>query len=97
MNACLSVSGVTGLPIPARRAVVRTIRPAACRSSRWSSVATNTGPSVRSPMARSIAPGGARRQRDGHHFATLSGDDQSPVPAFQSQVLDVRAGGLRYA
>src|SRR5689334_25171859 len=32
--------GVTGLPIPARRAVLRTIRPAACRSSRRSSLAT---------------------------------------------------------
>lgn len=41
MNACLSVWGVTGLPIPARRAVLRTIRPAACRSSRRSSLATN--------------------------------------------------------
>jgi hypothetical protein len=55
MNACLSVWGVTGLPIPARRAVLRTIRPAACRSSRRSSLVTNTGPSVRSPMTRSIA------------------------------------------
>ena len=55
MNACLSVRGVTGLPIPARRATLRTIRPAPCRSSRRPSVARNTGPSVRSPMAKSIA------------------------------------------
>ena len=33
MNACRSVCGVTGLVIPARRAVLRTIRPAPCRST----------------------------------------------------------------
>ncbi len=55
MNACLSVWGVTALVIPARRAVLRTIRPAPCRSSRRPSGARNTGPSVRSPMAKSIA------------------------------------------
>ncbi|HEU5388023.1 MAG TPA: hypothetical protein VFV73_19175 [Streptosporangiaceae bacterium] len=55
MNAWRSVWGVPGLPIPARRAVWRTIRPAPCRSSRRPSAARNTGPSVRSPMARSIA------------------------------------------
>jgi hypothetical protein len=43
------------LPIPARRAVLRTIRPAPCRSSRRPSAARNTGPPVRSPTARSIA------------------------------------------
>jgi hypothetical protein len=55
MNACLSVCGVTVLPILARRAVLRTIRPAPCRSSRCPSAVRNIGPSVRSPMARSIA------------------------------------------
>jgi hypothetical protein len=55
MKACLSVCGVTALVVPARRAVLRTIRPAPCRSSRRLSVARNTGPTVRSPMARSIA------------------------------------------
>ena len=55
MKACLSVWGVTDLPILARRAVLRTIRPAARRSSRRPSAARNTGPPVRSPMARSIA------------------------------------------
>ena len=44
-----------GLPIPARRATRRTIRAAPCRSSRRPSPARNIGPSVRSPMARSIA------------------------------------------
>src|SRR6185312_12382083 len=43
------------LPIPERRAIWRTTRPAPCRSSRRPSFARNTGPSVRSPMARSIA------------------------------------------
>ena len=55
MNACVSVWGVTALPIPARRAILRMIRPAPCRSSRRPSAARNTGPLVRSPMARSIA------------------------------------------
>jgi hypothetical protein len=74
--------------------VRRTSRPAPCRSSRRPPAARNTGPSVRSPMARSIAPGGARRQRNGHHLAALAGDGQGPVPALQTQVLDVGAGGL---
>ena len=47
--------GLTTLAIPARRAVLRTIRAAPCRSSRRPSAARNTGPSVRSPMARSSA------------------------------------------
>ena len=58
MNACLSVCGVTALVITARRATLRTIRPAPCRSSRRLSAPRNTGPSVRSPMARSIARAG---------------------------------------
>jgi hypothetical protein len=45
---------VTSLVIPALRAVVRTIRPAACRASRRPTLAMNSGPSARSPMARSI-------------------------------------------
>jgi hypothetical protein len=55
MNACLSVWGVTALVIPARPATLWTIGPAPCRSSRRPSAARNTGPSVRSLMARSIA------------------------------------------
>ena len=55
MNACLSVWGVTVLAIPARRATLRTIHPAPCRSSRRPSAARKTGPSHRSPVARSIA------------------------------------------
>jgi hypothetical protein len=39
---------------------------------------------------------GARGERDGDDLAALAGDDQGPVAALQSQVLDVRAGGLRY-
>jgi hypothetical protein len=51
----VSVCGVTALALTARRAILRTIGPAPCRSSRRPSAARNTGPSVRSPMARSIA------------------------------------------
>jgi hypothetical protein len=41
-------------------------------------------------------PGGARGERDGDHLAALARDHQGAVPAFQAQVLDVRAGRLRY-
>jgi hypothetical protein len=36
-------------------------------------------------------PGGARRERDGHHLAALTGDRQRPVPALKAQLLDVGA------
>ena len=39
--------------------------------------------------------GGPRCERDGDDLAALAGDGQGPVPAFQAQVLDVRAGRLR--
>ena len=39
-------------------------------------------------------PGGPRRQRDDDDLATFAGDGQRPVPALQSQMLDVGAGGL---
>jgi hypothetical protein len=40
--------------------------------------------------------GGAGCQRDGDDLAALAGDGKGPVPAFQAQLLDVGAGGLRY-
>jgi hypothetical protein len=49
MKACRSVCGVTILVIPARRAVLPTMRPAPCRSSGRPSAARNSGPSVREP------------------------------------------------
>jgi len=55
MNGCLSVCGLTCLAIPARRLARATIRAAPCRSSRFPSEVTNSGPSERSPIARSIA------------------------------------------
>jgi hypothetical protein len=55
MNACRSVCGPTGLVIPARPATRRTIRAAPCRFSRRPSAARKTGPSLRSPTARSSA------------------------------------------
>ena len=94
MKACLSVWGVTDLPILARRAVLRTIRPGA--------VPVQPSP-VRGQEHRPAGPfadgqvdraGGPRRQRDGDDLAALAGDCQRPVPALQPQVLDVRAGGL---
>jgi len=56
VNACRSVCGVTAVAIPARRAVVRTIRPAPCRSSRRPSPARN-----RAAGTVVDGPGGPRR------------------------------------
>jgi hypothetical protein len=62
-------------------------------------------PSVRSEEDRAFGaladgqvdrPGGAWRERDGNDLAALAADDQGPVPAFQAQLLDVRAGRLRH-
>jgi hypothetical protein len=39
-------------------------------------------------------PRGARCERDGGDLAALAGDHQSPVPALDTQCLDVGAGGL---
>jgi hypothetical protein len=39
--------------------------------------------------------GVARGERDRDDLAALAGDDEGPVPAFQTQVLDVGTGGLR--
>jgi hypothetical protein len=39
-------------------------------------------------------PGGARRERDGDDLAALAGNRESPVAAFQTEVLNVGAGGL---
>ena len=63
MNACHSVWGVTALVIPARRVILRTIRPAPCRSSRRPSAGQEYGP-VRSFAGDQVdRPGRARRQR----------------------------------
>jgi hypothetical protein len=43
------------LASPARRATLRTIRPAPCRSSRCLAAVVKIGPSQRSAIARSIA------------------------------------------
>ena len=91
VNACRSVCGVTAVAIPARRAVVRTIRPAPCRSSRRPSPARN-----RAAGTVVDGPGGPRRRRDGCHLAARAGDRQGPVAALKARVLDVGAGGLRY-
>jgi hypothetical protein len=39
-------------------------------------------------------PGGVRRERYGDDRAALAGNRESPVAAFQIEVLDVGAGGL---
>ena len=40
--------------------------------------------------------GGPRREGNGDDLAALACDGDGPVPAFQAQRLDVRAGGLRH-
>jgi hypothetical protein len=40
--------------------------------------------------------GGARCERDSHDLAALARDHQGPVTALEAEVLDVRAGRLRY-
>jgi len=40
--------------------------------------------------------GGAGGERDGDDLAALAGDDQGPVAALESQVLDVGPDRLRY-
>ena len=39
-------------------------------------------------------PGGARGERDSDDFAALAGDQQGPVPALKTEVLDVGSGRL---
>ena len=90
MNTRLSLCGPIRLLIPARRATLRTIRSAACRSSRrWSAVTKIGPPSF--PGGQVDRPGVTGRERDGDDLAALAGDRQGPVPAFQAQVLDVGA------
>src|SRR5207247_735901 len=89
MDAFRRGGGVAGLGVGAVRAVLRTIRPPPCRSSRPPSLARNTGPSVRSPDGQVDRPGGPRRQRDGDDLAALAGDGESPVAALEAQMLDV--------
>jgi len=96
LKACLSVRGVTVVAVAARRAAVRTGRPAPCRSGRRPSAARNTGPSARSPGGQVDRPGGARRRRDGHHVAGLAGTRRRPVPALQARLLDAGPSGLRH-
>ena len=87
--------GVTVLAIPELRATRRTIGPAPCRSSRCPSAVRNTGPPVRSPMARR-SPGRYAALAVRSRPCRPAGDGQGPVTAFQAQVLDVRTGGLRH-
>lgn len=94
MNAWCRMCGLACLAIPARRVTRPTILAAPCRSGLRSSTAVNRRPSVRSLMARSIAPGGARGERDSDDFAALAGDQQGPVPALKTEVLDVGSGRL---
>jgi hypothetical protein len=95
MNAGRSVWGLTCLLIPARLVTRRTTLAAPCRSSRLPSTVTNRG-----PRRAHRWPGRSRGQyaaRAGWSPpCRLAGDDQGAMAALLAQVLDVRAGGLRY-
>ena len=80
--------------IPARRAILRTIRPAPCRSSRLPSAVRKIGTVAAFAGGQVDRPGGAGRERYGDDLAALSGDGHGPVPALRAPVLDVGAGGL---
>ena len=95
MNACLSVCGPTCLGDPGAAGDPADDPPGAVPVQ---------PPPVGGQEDRSFGaladgqvdrPGGARRERDGDDLAALAGDGQRPVPAFEAQVLDVGAGGLR--
>jgi hypothetical protein len=94
MHACRSVCGPTGLLIAARRAVRRTIRPAPWRSSQRPSAVRKIGPSVTFADGQVDGPGGARRERNGHHLATPAHGYQRPVAALDAERFDVGAGGF---
>jgi hypothetical protein len=57
-------------------------------------VARNTGAPGALADGQVDSPGSARRERDGNDLAALAGSRESPVAAFQIEVLDVGAGGL---
>jgi len=82
MKACRKVCGPMDLLNPARRAVRRTIRPARWRSSRRPSAPRNTGPSQRSPMARSIA----RAVRDASGMVATLG---APIPPRRRDFIEL--------
>ena len=103
MNAWRSVWGPTGLVIPARRAIRRTIRPAPCRADD----PPGTVPVQPAPISgqedgsfgafadgQVDRPGGARGERDGDDLAALAGDHQGSVAALDAERFDAGAGGL---
>jgi len=66
----------------------------ACRSSRRAVRGQEHRPAGTLADGEVDRPGGVRRERDGDDLAALMGNGESPVAAFQIEVLDVGAGGL---
>jgi hypothetical protein len=66
----------------------------ACRSSRRAVRGQEHRPAGTLADGQVDRPGGVRRERDGDDLAALAGNGESPVAAFQIEVLDVGAGGL---
>ena len=97
MKACRNVCGPTRLPIPARRATRRTIRPAACRSSRSPLASRKIGPSSRSPTAKSTARATRAGEWHRHQLAALAQHGQRAMAVFQTERLDVGTDRLRHA
>jgi len=95
MNACRRVWGVTRLSIPARLASRRTIRAGAWRSRRAvPSRFKRIGPSLRSPMHKSMA----RPVRGASGMVTMAPPFlltvRGAMPSYHSQVFDVCAEGF---
>ncbi len=97
MNAWRRVWGPTRFVIPARRAMLRTIRAAAWRSSRPSSLPQKIRTFAAFTDGEIKGPGGPGCECDRDDLAALAEYPQSPVTAFETEPLDVRAGRFRYA
>jgi hypothetical protein len=95
MKACRSVCGVTALLIPTRRAAFADDPPGAVPVQPLPGSGQEDGAAGAFAGGQVDRPRGPRRERDGDDLAALAGDGQRPVAAFQAQVLDVGAGGLR--
>jgi hypothetical protein len=81
-------AGAAGDPADGTRGAVP-VQPLAVRGQEQRAFGALTGRQV-------DGAGGAWGERDGDDLAAFAGDDQRPVAALEAQVLEVRAGGLRY-
>jgi hypothetical protein len=96
MNACRRVCGQTGLVIPGAAGYPADDPPGAVPVQAPTAGCKEDGSFAALADGQVDRPRGPRRERDGDDLAALAGDHQGPVAALDAEVLDVRAGGLRY-